>query len=84
MLSEVTRIDKSENQLQYLNKIYNWAFQEKDQTDNNFDIGPDSGEKLRPGTASTKTRPYSAYTKARPDSSKQPDFKKKIEPEIKK
>lgn len=84
MLSEVTRISKSENQLQYLNKIYNWAFQEKGEVDINFDIGEDSTDKHRPGTASTKTRSYSAYTKARPESSKQPDLKKPIEPEIKK
>ena len=64
----MTRICHAENQLEYLNKMYEWAFTERDQED--FENHDDSNQdfKNRPGTASTRTRPYSAVTKTRPNS----------------
>lgn len=60
MLSEVTRIHNAENQMEYLNKIYEWAVQNPD-IDLNEGI---SHEKMRPVTATTKARSQSAYSRA--------------------
>lgn len=62
-----------ENQRDYLNKIYQWAFRlpdEADQLESNSGAFPSNADgKIRPNTASTKTRPHTAHTrKTRPDS----------------
>jgi hypothetical protein len=58
MLSELSRIPNSENQLDFLQKIYKWAIPEE----RSFDDSSSQG-KSRPATASTRTRPYSAYSR---------------------
>lgn len=58
MMSEVTRIPNSENQLEYLNKIYEWA------SNNSEEYQEGKDEKMRPVTATTKARSQSAYSRA--------------------
>lgn len=73
MLCEVTRICHYENQQNYLNKIYRWAFRLQSEEEEGLDFQDNFEDgnqgKIRPTTASTRTRPYSAHTrKGRPDS----------------
>lgn len=59
MLSQMILIPVWENQLEFLNKVYNWATKGGGEL-SDFNTG---GGKSRPTTASTRTRPFSAYSR---------------------
>jgi hypothetical protein len=61
MLSELTRIPIAENQLGYLDKIYQWAVTSSQPSDG---TEPQQAAKTRPATATTKARSQSAYSRA--------------------